>query len=106
MPDAPRPLAHVVFFTLKDRTSENVQKLIDSCQEHLTGHEGTLFYGAGPRGEEFDRPVNDSEYDVGLHVIFDSKASQDAYQGHERHQQFIAANKESWAQIRVFDTYL
>ena len=59
---------------------------------------------AGRLAEGLDRPVNDRDFHVGLHVIFDSRASHDVYQTAETHLQFIAENKESWKQVRVFDT--
>lgn len=104
--DAPTQVAHIVLFTLKDRTDEARQKLLASCEEHLSGHDGVVYYSAGARGPEFDRPVNDDQYDVALHVVFESRAAHDAYQQHERHQQFLAENKQDWAQIRVFDSWV
>ena len=103
MPDEPR-IAHCVYFTLKDPTPANIDALLASCEEHLTDHPGVLFYGAGPRGEAFTRPVNDAEYHVGLHVMFEDMAAHDAYQASPRHVTFLETNKESWAQVRVFDS--
>jgi hypothetical protein len=40
---------------------------------------------------------------VALHVVFDSKASHDAYQVAPSHLQFIQENKPNWKQVRVFD---
>jgi hypothetical protein len=50
------------------------------------------------------RPVNDRGFDVGLHVVFDSLASHDAYQEDPAHQSFIAENKPNWKQVRIFDS--
>ena len=102
----PQRLAHLVFFTLKEQTDEARQRLVDACQKWLADAPGLVFFGVGLRGEEFQRPVNDTEYDVGLHVVFESKESHDQYQTSEAHQAFLAENKETFASLKVYDTYL
>ncbi|HEX6985777.1 MAG TPA: Dabb family protein, partial [Planctomycetaceae bacterium] len=99
-------LAHMVFFTLKDRTPQNRERLVAACKKHLTGHPGTVYFSAGSRAEEFDREVNDKDFDVALHLVFKDKAAHDAYQDHPRHQDFINENKDAWAKVRVFDSYV
>jgi hypothetical protein len=101
-----KQVAHMVFFTLTDGSEEAVQKLINACDNYLTGHDGTVYYSAGTRGPEFAREVNNQTYDVGLHVVFESKAAHDQYQTHERHLAFIAENKDNWASVDIFDTYV
>jgi len=103
---ADRQLAHMVFFTLKDKSDERKAALVASCDEFLTRHDGTVYFSAGVRVEELQRDVNDHEFDVGLHVVFENKAAHDKYQEHERHLEFIEKNRENWAQVRVFDSYL
>ena len=56
-----------------------------------------------PRGSTA-RPVNDRNYDVALHVVFDGRESHDAYQIAPRHLEFIAEGKENWKTVRVFDS--
>src|SRR5208283_3528789 len=97
-------LAHNVFFTLKDRSPAARQKLVAACKKYLTGHPGTVFFAAGILAEALDRPVNDRDFDVGLHIVFVDQAHQDAYQEAPRHHQFIAENKDTWAKVRVFDS--
>jgi hypothetical protein len=96
-------LGHMVYFTLKDRSSAAVQQLIDACHKYLTGHPGTIFFAAGTLTPDLARPVNDREFDVALQVVFDSRASHDLYQVAPRHLQFIEENKPNWAKVRVFD---
>ena len=97
-------LAHNVFFTLQDSSEEAINRLVDSGMEYLSGHPGTTFFAMGSLNQELDRPVNDREFDVALHVVFDSKESHDVYQVHPRHHQFIEANNENWENVRVFDS--
>ncbi|HVX61844.1 MAG TPA: Dabb family protein [Pirellulales bacterium] len=96
-------LVHNVFFSLKEPTPANRQKLVDACHKYLSGHPGTVFYAAGTLAD-LDRPVNDRDFDVALHVIFQDRAAHDAYQTAPKHLQFIEENKADWAKVRVFDS--
>lgn len=98
-------LIHNVYFTLKDGTAENTQKLTDACHKYLKDHPGVIFFAAGPLVQELDRPVNVCDFHVGLHVIFKNKQAHDDYQVAKTHLQFIEENKPSWDKVRVFDTY-
>jgi hypothetical protein len=101
MPD--HGLAHLVFFTLKDRTPPAREALVAACRKYLSDHPGTVHFSAGPRAEGYARPVNDQAFDVALVVVFDSQAAHDAYQAAPRHKEFIAEQSPNWAQVRVFD---
>lgn len=95
-------LAHSVYFALKDRSPAAVAALVAACREHLTGHPGEVVFSVGTLAD-YDRHVNDREWDVFLLVVFESRAAHDAYQTAPRHQQFIAENATGWAKVRVFD---
>ncbi|MBB01047.1 MAG: Dabb family protein [Rubinisphaera brasiliensis] len=99
-------LAHIVYFTLNDNSEEKRQNLVDACQKYLKDHNGVKFFAAGVVGNEFDRPVNDRDYDVSLHVYFEDKETHDVYQTAEEHLTFIAEQKENWKQVRVFDSWV
>lgn len=99
-------LAHNVFFSLKDNSEAAKKKLVAACKKYLSEHPGTVFFAAGTLAEDFNRPVNDRDFDVALHVVFKNKAAHDQYQKHERHQRFIEENKENWKKVRVFDSYV
>ncbi|OJW22628.1 MAG: stress responsive protein [Planctomycetales bacterium 71-10] len=99
-------LAHSVFFSLHDPSAASIDALVGACRKYLDGHPGVAFFGVGTLNRELDRPVNDRAFDVALHVVFDSKASHDAYQVAPRHLQFIEENKPNWKQVRVFDADL
>ena len=95
-------LAHSVYFLLKDRSPEAATALVAACREHLAGHPGEVAFSVGTLAE-YDRHVNDREWDVFLLVVFESKAAHDAYQTAPRHERFIAENAPGWAKVRVFD---
>ncbi len=97
-------LAHNVFFTLKDRSPEAKRALVEGCKAHLSDHPGTVFYACGLLEESMKRDVNDREFDVALHLIFESIAAHDTYQSAPRHDEFIAKFQGNWAKVRVFDS--
>jgi hypothetical protein len=97
-------LVHNVYFTLKDTSEAARKKLLDACRKYLTGHPGTIFFGCGTLAEELKRTVNDRDFHVGLHIIFENQSAHDAYQIAQRHLDFIAENRDNWQQVRVFDS--
>jgi hypothetical protein len=96
-------LAHNVYFTLHDASAAAKERLLEACKKYLSGHPGTLFFAVGVLCEELNRPVNQRDFDVALHLVFEDKAAHDRYQVTERHQQFIAENKANWKTVKVFD---
>lgn len=99
-------LSHMVYFTLKDASPAACDRLVADCHRLLKPHAGISFYAAGKLAPEFQRPVNDQAFHVALHVVFDSRESHDKYQTTPNHLEFIAANKDNWAQVRVFDAWV
>ena len=98
-------LSHAVYFTLKERTPAAAARLVEGCRKWLTGHPGTIFFSAGTVAD-YDRQVNDRDFDVALFLVFESRAAHDAYQQAPRHDSFIAEHSPSWAKVRVFDADL
>ncbi len=101
-----KQLAHIVYFTLHDRSPEQVEQLLSACHHYLTNHDGTVYFSVGSLVPDLEREVNQRDFDVALHVIFADRQSHDLYQVSERHLEFIATNRENWSQVRVFDSYL
>ena len=99
-------LAHNVFFSLHDKSPEAKAKLINSAKMHLTNHAGVLFFAVGELAAELNRPVNDQDFDVALHIVFANKADHDLYQDAPRHHKFIEESKAGWAKVRVFLTLI
>ena len=97
-------LVHNVYFTLKDNSPAAKQKLVAACQKYLSKHDGVVFFAAGTITDELKREVNDRDFDVGLHIFFNSLASHDKYQDAPDHLKFINENKDNWKKVRVFDS--
>lgn len=103
----PKPRqAHMVFFTLKDRSPESIARFVASCDKYLTGHEGTASYSVGVIAKDVVEPVSDRDFDVALHLVFEDKAAGASYQKSDRHTKFVEENKAHFAKVRVFDSYL
>jgi len=100
------PLAHMVYFALKDNSPEAKQKHVDACHKYLKGHPGVVYFSVGTLVPDLTREVNDREFDVSLNVIFESRKAHDAYQTHPKHVQFIEETKPTWKKVRVFDSYV
>src|SRR5262245_30649039 len=97
-------LVHNVFFALNHSSTANGEKLGAAVRKYLTNHPGTVFVAVGVVCAELNRPVNDLDYDVALHIAFKTKADHDAYQVAPRHEEFVAENKAMWKKVRVFDS--
>jgi hypothetical protein len=103
--DEPR-LAHMVFFTLKDHSSESRAKFVASCNKYLKDHEGAVFFAVGTIAEDVVEGPSVRDFDVALHVLFETKDAEAKYLKHPRHTQFVEENKDQFAKVRVFDSYV
>lgn len=102
-----KPLAHMVFFTLKDRAPEAREAFAASCHKYLSGHEGTLSFSVGIIAEDVVEPgVSVRDFDVALHLVFANKEAEANYLKADRHTEFVNLIRDQLAQVRVFDSYL
>jgi hypothetical protein len=99
-------VGHMVFFDLKDPSAANRDKVLATAKQYLSGHDGAVYFSVGTIAEDLKRDVNDRDFSVALHIVFEDKAAHDRYQTHERHLKFIAETKDLWKKVRVFDAYL
>jgi Stress responsive A/B Barrel Domain len=99
-------IGHMVYFQLNDNSPAAVAKMVAACDKYLKGHPGEVFYASGSLAKEMNRPVNDRDWDVALHLVFKSKADLDKYAEAPRHLQFIDENKTGWKKVRVFDSLI
>jgi len=97
-------LAHNVYFTLKDRSESSAQQLVAACKKYLAAHPGIVFFACGTLEKGLSRPVNDRDFDVSLHIVFETRAAHDVYQDAPLHHTFVSENRENWAKVRVFDS--
>jgi hypothetical protein len=99
-------LVHNVYFALHDTSEASRQKMLAACKKYLQSHPGIVSFSCGTLVQELQRPVNDRDFDVSLHIVFATKADHDRYQEHALHLQFIEENKPNWKKVRVFDSFV
>ena len=97
-------LAHNDYFTLHDNSEAAQQTMIAACKKYLSSLPGIVFFACGTLQQELSRPVNVRDFDIALHVVFESLAAHDAYQDSPPHHQFVAENQENWKEVRVLDS--
>jgi hypothetical protein len=99
-------LAHAVYFTLADNGPAAKAALVQECHTYLKDHPGVDYFAAGTRAEAFDRPVNATDYDVSLMVVFANIEAHDVYQVAPDHLEFIERNKANWKAVKVYDWFV
>jgi hypothetical protein len=80
--------SHVVIFFTDPENPAAADLLIEGCEKYLRPIPGVLSFHVG-RMVPSHRPVVDQSYQVALNLIFPDKASQDAYQIHPLHVEFV-----------------
>jgi hypothetical protein len=95
---------HSVLFWLKDDVSAADRLNFENDLANLAlRNENVLeFYIGYPAQTE--RSVVDGSYDVCYVATFDSKEGQDLYQIDPLHLQFVAAHKDIWEKVLVYDS--
>lgn len=96
-------LTHAVFFTLIDDSPTRIRELVDSCRKYLSDHPGILAFAAGARTPDLSREANDTDFHVGLQILFDGRASHDVYFSSPEHLRFVEDNRSNWARVRIFN---
>jgi len=99
-------LSHAVYFTLKDASVAAIENFVEECYTYLKHHPGVIYFSAGRRVPEHNRDVNVTDFQVGFQVVFTNKSYHDQYQVANEHKVFLDRNKDKWAQVRIFDTYV
>ena len=99
-------LAHNVYFALHDESGSAQDSLVKAAKKYLASHPGMIYFAVGRRKTEFQRDVNDRNFQVCLNIVFADQTAHDAYQKAERHFEFIEEQKSNWKHVRVFDSQL
>ncbi len=104
-PDEPS-VAHVVVVALKKHTPESRAEFVKSCHKYLSDHEGTLYFAVGTIAEDLKEPVSDRDFDVVIHLVFETKSAEQKYLTDARHIKFVEENRDKFEKVRVFDSYI
>lgn len=80
--------SHTVIFWTKDGVENATEDLLAGIEQYLKPIPGVVSFHAG-RMAPSHRDVVDQSYQVGLHILFADKATQDSYQTHPLHLEFV-----------------
>lgn len=102
--DPSKPLfIHQVYFWLKNPESKSDYEHVIAGLKKLVKIKTIRNYHIGkPAGTS--RDVIDASFSISLLTIFDSREDQDSYQVDPIHLEFIAACKDYWKRVLVYDS--
>ena len=96
-------LSHVVIFWTKPEVPGATDALIAGAEQYLRPIPLAKSFHIG-RMMPSHRDVVDQSYQVGLHLLFENKAAEEAYQVHPLHLEFVEkAFKPNCARATIFD---
>jgi hypothetical protein len=92
----------VIFWTRKDRPTA-ADELIEGAKKYLEPIPGVQHFHVG-RMARSERPVVDQSYQVALNITFPDKQTQDNYQSHPLHVEFVEkVFKPACEKVVVYD---
>ena len=95
--------SHVVIFWTKPELPNATDELVAGMEKYLRPIPGVLGFHVG-RMVKSDRDVVDQSYQVALNLTFPDKASQDVYQVHPLHLEFVEkCFKPNCGRVVVYD---
>ena len=96
---------HVVFFWLKEGLSQAEKQAFEKGVRSLGAIRTLTWFALGtPAGTP--REVVDNSYDYALVTHFADKEGHDIYQEDPIHLEFIAACKQYWTRVQVYDAWI
>jgi len=104
MPQQIAPVAHQVYFWLKNPASKEDQaKLIEGIKT-LSAIEQVRGIHIGVPASTEKRDVVDNSYAVSELLFFDNAADEHAYQIHPVHKAFVDNYSHLWSKVAVYDS--
>jgi hypothetical protein len=95
--------SHVVVFWTKPEVPNATERLVAGAEHYLRSIPGILLMHVG-RMVPSTRPVVDQSYQVALNLIFADKKSQDDYQVHPQHVDFVEkVFKQVCQKVLIYD---
>lgn len=95
--------SHIVIFWTKQETPKAADELVAGMHRYLKPIPGVLHFHVGKMVLS-ERAVVDQTYQVALNVVFPDKKTQDAYQIHPLHLEFVEkALKPNCSRVVIYD---
>ena len=101
----PQSLFHSIYFSLVDKSADNIKKFTDICVKYLSPHPGIQLFVSGGL-TDIKRDVSVRNFDVGVDIIYESKKAYDDYLKSKEHDAFFPATKGMIQDTYIFDSYL
>lgn len=101
----PQSMFHDLYFSLKDKSPENIKKFTDICVEYLAGHPGIQQFSTGGL-TDIKRNVSVRNFDVAVSIIYESKKAYDDYLTSKKHEDFFPATAGMIDNTYIFDSYI
>jgi hypothetical protein len=80
--------SHIVIFWTDPTLPQATEELVAGARKYLQSIPGVLHFHVGKMAPSH-RPVVDQSYQVALNLIFSDKKTQDDYQSHPMHLEFV-----------------
>lgn len=95
--------SHIVIFWTDPEKPNAAEELIAGAEKYLKPIPGVQHFHVGKMAQSH-RPVVDQSYQVALNIVFPDKATQDAYQEHPMHVEFVEkVFKPNTKKVVVYD---
>jgi len=95
--------SHVVIFWTDPANPKAADELLAGMGKYLRPIPGVLHFHAGKMASSH-RPVVDQTYQVALNIVFPDKKTQDDYQTHPQHIEFVNnVFKKTCVKVIVYD---
>jgi hypothetical protein len=95
--------SHVVIFWTDPANPNAADELLAGMETYLRPIPGVLHFHAGKMASSH-RPVVDQTYQVALNIVFPDKKTQDEYQEHPLHVEFVnRVFKKTCQKVVVYD---
>jgi len=95
--------SHVVIFWADPKKASAADDLLAGAKKYLAAIPGIVHFHVGKMVASH-RSVVDQSYQVALNIVFNDKATQDGYQEHPQHVEFVEkAFKPNCVKVVVYD---
>jgi len=101
----PQSLFHDLYFSLTDKSEENIKKFTAICEKYLSGHPGIQQFVTGGL-TDIKRDVSVRNFQVAVSIVYESKKAYDHYLKSKKHDEFFPATAGMIANTYIFDSYI
>ena len=103
----PNRFVHDVYFRLADRRPGTFEVFVSSLRKYLSPakHDGMVGFRLSYRAVEMKRRLNDRDFDILMHMVFETIEAYNNYRKSTPHDEWIDLYGSLSSDRRVFDSY-